>query len=232
MRLTTTCAIAAFAAAAIAAPASAAPPAAFLELGAPVDGAAHRGHQGYIELESYAFDAARKGWDGTVKGGSVTAERKGWDGSVKGNTAAKFGAVAGAHRDSGITDPAADPGDAAKTKPKKSVAYDLKSSTVARTAPAPAPSATPEPAPPAPPAPGSVTVDGSFPACTVGAAYAGAVLQLAGVRYELTDVQITSCPAPSATGAPILGGERTPDSLSLNYARVKVRGWDPQKKEE
>ena len=228
MRLTTPYAIAALAAAAIAAPASAAPPAAFLELGAPVGGAAHRGHQGYIELESYAFDAARKGWDGTVKGGSVTTERKGWDGSVKGNTvaqdsaaAAKFGAVAGAHRDSGVADPAAEAADAAKTKPKKTAQYDLKTSNVARTAPAPAPSA-----------PGSVTVDGSFAACTVGAAYAGAVLQLAGVRYELTDVQITSCPAPTPTGAPTLGGERSPDSLSLNYAKVKVRGWDPEKKEE
>ena len=51
-----------------------------------------------IEILSWSWGEARKGWDGSVKG----ASRKGWDGSVKGSSsAAKFGAVGGMHRDSG-----------------------------------------------------------------------------------------------------------------------------------
>lgn len=63
---------------------------------------------------------------------------------------------------------------------------------------------------------GSVTVKGKFPGCTVGAAHSDAVLQTAAGRYELTDVLITSC---------------SPESMSLNYAKVQVRGWDSAKKE-
>jgi hypothetical protein len=54
-----------------------------------LDNAARKGWDGTVKGGSIAGDAAeRKGWDGTVKGGSITgdaAERKGWDGSVKGS---------------------------------------------------------------------------------------------------------------------------------------------------
>ena len=258
MRPATILPICTLAAAALAAPASAAPHTSYLELGAPVAGASatRRGHEGHIEVQSYAFGAARKGWDGTVKGGSVAAERKGWDGSVKGNTTAKFGAIAGAHRNDGLaagkvsmqdisapsmtsgppksspltsgrvadSSAAADVGpgqQGAKIAQPKAVSHDLRTNVVARTA-----------APPAPPASGSLTVDGNFPGCAVGARYAGAVLQLAGVRYAMTDVQITSCPAPVPATRSSMAGEYLRESLSLNYKKVTVRGWNPEKKEE
>ena len=173
-------------------------------------------------LDGGASNAGRKGWDGTVKGGSVAddvaAARKGWDGSVKGartddgSGTAKFGAISGVRRNEGMSDPAA------KTKPVKSVQYDLKSSSVARLAPSPA----------TPPVSGSITVDGNFAGCKVGTQYSSAALRLADVLYVMTDVQVTHCPASTAT----LGGLRTDDSLSLDYKKVVVRGWDPEKKEE
>ncbi|HTE29593.1 MAG TPA: SdrD B-like domain-containing protein [Chryseolinea sp.] len=52
---------------------------------------ARKGWDGTVKGGSIATDAPseRKGWDGTVKGGSIAnesaAERKGWDGSVKGS---------------------------------------------------------------------------------------------------------------------------------------------------
>ena len=223
MRLTTTCAICAFAAAA-AAGASAQPETRtytggrfMLDIGGEpgLIGSAESGApQHRIEIESWSWGAAQAGASGAVLGrgapiqsaipmpevvaprdiasGQASGKRKGWDGSVKGNSVstAKFGAIAGAHRDESLGKPAA------------------------RTAP--------------PPSPGSLTVDGRFPGCTVGKQYANAVLQLGGARYTLADVQITSCPAATAT----VGGPRTPDSLSLNYKKVTVRGWDPATKQE
>lgn len=64
---------------------------------------------------------------------------------------------------------------------------------------------------------GSMMFRGSLPGCTVGAAYPDAVLQTADARYELKDVVISGCAGDGAT---------------LNYAKVKVRGWDPEKKED
>jgi hypothetical protein len=209
MRLTTTFAICAFAAAAIIGPALAPALAAssdyFLKLG-PIKGegsAARQGHQEQIEILSYSFGATRKGWDGTVKGGSSAADdaaaRKGWDGTVKGgnvaenSAAAKFGAIAGAHRDDSIAKPAA------------------------RIA--------------APPARGSVTVAGSFPGCIVGTRYVDAVLQVPGARYVMQDVQIAMCSAPRAARSS-MAGEYLRGGISLNYKKVTVRGWDPAKKEE
>ena len=64
---------------------------------------------------------------------------------------------------------------------------------------------------------GSVTLSGRFPACRVGAAYDSAAIGHGNGRYEMSDVVVTSC----AT-----------ESMSLNFAKVKVRGWDPEKKEE
>ncbi len=43
-----------------------------------------------------------------------------------------------------------------------------------------------------------------------------AVLQNDAGRYELENVLISGC---------------APDSVTLNYAKVRVRGWDPEKKE-
>jgi hypothetical protein len=66
---------------------------------------------------------------------------------------------------------------------------------------------------------GAVRVKVKFPwlECKVGAAFPDAMLQNAAGRYEFKDAIITGC---------------APDSVSLDYAKVKVRGWDPQKKEE
>ena len=63
---------------------------------------------------------------------------------------------------------------------------------------------------------GSVRVKVKFPwlACRVGAAFPDAELQNASGRYELKDAIVTGCAA---------------DSVSLNYAKVTVRGWDPEK---
>ena len=56
------------------------------------EAASRKGWDGTVKGGSVTSDAGnlRKGWDGTVKGGSVTTDinnlRKGWDGSVKGNS--------------------------------------------------------------------------------------------------------------------------------------------------
>jgi hypothetical protein len=55
--------------------------------------------------------------------------------------------------------------------------------------------------------------------CTVGARYAGAQFAsggMSGLRYELSDVVISNC---------------SPGVVELRYAKVTVRGWDPEKKE-
>ena len=243
MRLTNPFAICALAAAAMVGPALAPAFAAssdyFLKLG-PIKGevsaARKGGHQAEIEILSYSFGATRKGWDGSVKGGS---------------SAAKFGAISGVRRDDTIANPAgkvsiqdisapsmtsgpakstpltsgrigdtsaaADvgPGEpAATTAAPKAVSHDLRTNV-------------------APPAEGSVTVEGNFPGCTVGAQHADAVLQVPGARYVLTDVQITSCPAPdpAARSRSSMAGEYLRGSLSLNYKKVTVRGWNPETKE-
>jgi hypothetical protein len=66
---------------------------------------------------------------------------------------------------------------------------------------------------------GAVRVKVKFPwlDCKVGAAFPDAVLQNAAGRYELKDAIITGC---------------APDAVSLNYAKVRVRGWNPEKKED
>ena len=72
--------------------------------------------------------------------------------------------------------------------------------------------------------------------CTVGKSYSAAIMVGGGKRYELSDVTITDC----GRGA---GPE---EQISLNYERItavydkqdkaapktKVRGWDPEKKEQ
>lgn len=64
---------------------------------------------------------------------------------------------------------------------------------------------------------GSVTLSGRFPACRVGAAYDNAAIGQGAERYEMQDVTVAAC---------------SPDSMSLNFKKVTVRGWDPEKKEE
>jgi hypothetical protein len=64
---------------------------------------------------------------------------------------------------------------------------------------------------------GAVRVKVKFPwlECRVGAAFPDAVLHNDAGRYEFKDAIITGC---------------APDSVSLNYAKVIVRGWDPARK--
>ncbi|MBA2467331.1 MAG: type VI secretion system tube protein Hcp [Sphingomonas sp.] len=64
---------------------------------------------------------------------------------------------------------------------------------------------------------GGLTLAASLPGCAVGTRYPGGTLEGGGMRYELKDIQITSCAA---------------GQLGLNYAKVHVRGWDPEKKED
>ena len=66
---------------------------------------------------------------------------------------------------------------------------------------------------------GAVRVKVKFPwlDCRAGGAFPDAVLQNDAGRYEFKDAIITGCAA---------------DGVSLNYAKVTVRGWDPAKKEE
>ena len=65
---------------------------------------------------------------------------------------------------------------------------------------------------------GSVRVKVKFPwlDCQVGAAFPDAMLQNSAGRFEFKDAIITGC---------------SPDSVALDYAKVKVRAWDPAKKE-
>jgi hypothetical protein len=65
---------------------------------------------------------------------------------------------------------------------------------------------------------GAVRVKVKFPwlDCRVGAAFPDAALQNDAGRYEFEDAIITGC---------------APDSVTLDYTKVKVRGWDPARKE-
>lgn len=127
----------------------------------------------HIEILSWSWGTTMAGdWDGTIKGAASTA---------------KYGAVAGAHRDEGLG-----PAD------KRQHGWV----TVAR-----------------PLDRGAVRVKVKFPwlDCKVGSAFPDATLQNDAGRYEFKDAIITGC---------------APDGVSLNYAKVTVRGWDPAKKEE
>ena len=178
----------------------------FLELG-PVKGeSSDRAARGKVELSSFTFSASRKGWDGTIKGNP----RTGASDSSAGTGAAgadKYGAVSGAHRDAEVS--AEGSADAASGMPtgKRQHGGVTISKPLDR---------------------GSVTVTGNLPGCTVGAAYADAVLQTPTERFEFKDAIITSCTMSGSTG----GDDRPTESVSLNYDKVIVRGWNPEKKEE
>ncbi len=64
--------------------------------------------------------------------------------------------------------------------------------------------------------PGTLVVKGSFPGCTVGKRYAGMQFAAGNKRYQLSDAVISNC---------------APGVVELRYAKVTVRGWDPEKKE-
>lgn len=93
---------------------------------------------------------------------------------------------------------------------------------------------------------GSLSVRGGFPGCRVGDTYADAVLQTATMRFELKEVFITNCPVSPSGGGGGSGGALPTESISLNYAKIRlvtlpaqdpkadkvqVRGWDPEKKQ-
>ena len=63
---------------------------------------------------------------------------------------------------------------------------------------------------------GSVTLSGRFPGCRVGAAYPTAAIGHGDELYELQDVTVADCSS---------------EGMSLNFKKVTVRGWDPEKKE-
>ncbi len=135
-------------------------------------------HKNQIEILSWSWGETMAGdWDGTIKGAANTA---------------KFGAVAGAHRDDTLNPSQGTPAE------KRQHGWVTVSKPLDR---------------------GAVRVKVKFPwlDCKAGAAFPDAVLQNDAGRYELKDAIVTGCAA---------------DGVSLNYAKVTVRGWDPAKKEE
>ena len=64
---------------------------------------------------------------------------------------------------------------------------------------------------------GNVTLNGRFPTCRVGAAFPAATVGQGDERYEMRDVTVASC---------------SPESMSLSFKKVTVRGWNPEKKED
>lgn len=73
---------------------------------------------------------------------------------------------------------------------------------------------------------GSVWVRVSSPwaACRVGTHYPSIAFVGGGKSYELEDVQVADCGGRSASGPT--------EEISFVYNKVRVRGWDPKKKEE
>jgi hypothetical protein len=70
--------------------------------------------------------------------------------------------------------------------------------------------------------PGTLVIEGVFPACMVGKRYGGMQFASGGMRYELQDVVISNCPAAAAPK----------EEVTFVYGKVKVRAWDPKKKED
>ena len=69
---------------------------------------------------------------------------------------------------------------------------------------------------PASSAAGTLVLQASLRGCTLGRRYDGAQFAAGARRYELKDVVISNCAA---------------NSVSLDYSRVTVRGWDPDPKQ-
>ena len=128
-----------------------------------------------------------------------------WNGTIKGAASTeKFGTVSGSHRDDSV----AGDGRADVTSPRDAASgmptEKRQHGWVTFAKPLDR---------------GSVRVKVKFPwdRCAVGAAFPDAVLQNDAGRYELKDIQVTGCAA---------------DGVSLNYAKVTVRGWDPKAKQQ
>jgi hypothetical protein len=138
-----------------------------------------------------ALSKAEGGGSAAKAGSAKRIEILSWSwGSAPAGTA-KYGAVAGAHRDEGLG-----------AAEKRQHGWVTVSAPVASDAAAG----------------GAVRVKVKFPwlDCKLGAAFPDAVLQNDAGRYEFENVLISGC---------------APDSVTLQYAKVKVRGWDPEKKE-
>src|SRR5215210_2289567 len=74
--------------------------------------------------------------------------------------------------------------------------------------------------------PGSIALAMRLPGCAVGTRYASAELTTPDGRYALQDLVVASCGAGGA------GGGAPAEQVTLDYAKVKVRGWNPEKKED
>jgi hypothetical protein len=64
---------------------------------------------------------------------------------------------------------------------------------------------------------GSLTLTGAFPRCAEGTHFPTASFISGGKLYALEDIAISEC---------------APGAVTLDYRKVTVRGWDPEKKEE
>jgi hypothetical protein len=144
-------------------------------------------------LPAPAFAAAAEHYLklGDIKGESAAKAGSGqrieilsWSWGATSN--AKYGAVAGAHRDEGLS-----------SVEKRQHGWMPVAQPLDR---------------------GSVRIKVKIPwlDCKAGAAFPDAVLQNDAGRYEFENVLISGC---------------APDSVTLDYAKVRVRGWDPEKKE-
>ncbi|MGH6784918.1 MAG: hypothetical protein ACREBP_09885, partial [Sphingomicrobium sp.] len=65
---------------------------------------------------------------------------------------------------------------------------------------------------------GSVMVKAKLPGCTVGAAYADAVLQTPAARFEFKDAIITNCAMPSLDSG---GGGTATESVTFSYSSYR-----------
>lgn len=75
-----------------------------------------------------------------------------------------------------------------------------------------------------PPPSGSLTVLASGGSCRVGARYPSIALSGGGKNYVLQDVQVVDCGGSSAAGPE--------EQITFVYDKVRVRGWDPAKKQQ
>jgi type VI secretion system Hcp family effector len=90
---------------------------------------------------------------------------------------------------------------------------------------------------------GSMSFKGQLTGCAAGTHYPSATLETRTYKYEFQDVVITSCATGGSEGG---GGSLPMEEISFNYGQIKtvyapskqdeqktkVRGWDPNKKEE
>ena len=189
----------------------------FLELG-PVKGeSADRLAGGKVQLSSFTFSASRKGWDGTIKGNPRTGASDSSAGAGAEKVNMQDMSVMRGPRQTTSQDGSVVAADTAVASPRDSASGmptgKRQHSPVTFSKPLDR---------------GSVTVAGNLPGCKVGAAYADAVLQTPTERFEFKDAIITDCTMSGSTG----GDDRPTESVSLNYDKVIVRGWNPEKKEE